>query len=234
METVIERKCTECKNKIEIKYGDIKDVIFYKRLYYHTSCFCKMAEKKAKSKRGNPTEWQEALNDLEDIVRYTKTVVMSNWPKEKTEKKPRKRVDTDDLNEYLLAQYKVSVVERRFWSTVRDLENGLYRKKKCKKVPLDVLLGAWSWGQHKLDEIDRKNKMNNKGPKTNEERIFYDLAILIKKIPNYLAYKAKQDALMEEARERIVSMNYDSVLRPDEIESEGLDDISDLLDDDDE
>ena len=231
METTIERKCKECKNKITITYGDTNDVIYYQRLYYHTSCFCNMVNRKANTKRGNPAEWKDVLNNLDEIKKYTKTTIMSNWPKEKAEKKPRKRVATDDLNEYLLTTYKIQVVESRFWMTVRDLEKGLYRKRKCKKVSIEVLLGAWKWGQHKLDEIHRKNKMNNNGPKSNEERIFYDLAILLKKIPNYLAYKAKQDALMAEASESIVRINGSSVLRPDEIETIGLDDISDMLDD---
>jgi hypothetical protein len=235
MDTVIERKCTECKEKIEITYDDIRDVIYYKRLYYHDSCFCAAAEKKINGKSRKKAEWQDALDTIEEIRQYTKMYIKSNWPKEHVEVKPRKRVETDDLNEYLIATYGVQKVNTSFWIAVRELENGLYKKQKCKKVPLNILFEAWKWGQHKLNEIHKNNMMRNRGPKDNNARIFYDFSIIINKIPNYLAYKAKQDALMAEAaKAQTVHMNYGSVLRPDEIELVGLDDISDLLDDDDE
>lgn len=233
METVMERKCTECKKKIEITYGDIKDVIYYKRLYYHTSCFCKMAEKKAQSKRGKPAEWKEVLDNFDDIERYTKTVVMSNWPKDKKDK-PRVKMETDELNDYLLSHYQVEAVDNRnFWRSVRELANGRYKGRKCKKVSLDDLLCAWKWGQRKLDEISKYNKAHHKGPSDDNERIPYDFAILVKKMPNYFSHKAKQEALMAEAKIEITHINYDSMVRT-EVKHEGLDDISDLLNDDDD
>ena len=71
--------------------------------------------------------------------------------------------------------------------------------------------------------------MNHKGPENDEQRIPYDLAILVRKIPNYLAYKAKQDALQAEVKMPAPRINYDNMQRT-EIKHEGLDDISDLLD----
>jgi hypothetical protein len=49
-----------------------------------------------------------------------------------------------------------------------------------------LLLDVWKWGQHNLDNIDKYNKNNNKGPTNDSDRLFYDLAILIKKIPDYI------------------------------------------------
>lgn len=234
METVMERKCTECKNKITISYDDIRDVIYYKRLYYHDSCFCASAEKKLNGKCRNKAEWQDALDTIEEIRQYTKMYIKSHWPKEKKDDTTRVKRETDDLNDYLLSHYQVTAVDNRnFWRSVRELANGRYKGKKCRKVSLDDLLGAWKWGQRKLDDISKYNKAHHRGPSDDNERIPYDFAILVKKMPNYLAYKAKQDALMEEAKIKITHVNYDSMIRT-EVKHEGLDDISDLLDDDDD
>jgi hypothetical protein len=73
--------------------------------------------------------------------------------------------------------------------------------------------------------------MGHKGPKNDEARLVYDLAILVNKVPNYLAHEAKIKALQEEAKKetKINHINYDSMQRT-EIKHEGLDDISALLD----
>ena len=61
----------------------------------------------------------------------------------------------------------------------------------------------------------------------------YDLAILIGKMPNYLAYKAKQEAAEAERQREMkekVKIDYNDVACRAEAKKEGLDDISDLLD----
>ena len=73
--------------------------------------------------------------------------------------------------------------------------------------------------------------MNNKGPKDDGARLLYDLSILVSKVPNYLAHKAKMEALQVEVKKetKLNHINYDSMQRT-EIKHEGLDDISALLD----
>ena len=58
----------------------------------------------------------------------------------------------------------------------------------------------------------------------------YDLAILIGKMPNYLAYKAKQEAT---ARELVQNANYQDVdmSRIGQKKQEEKEDISDIFDD---
>ena len=140
----------------------------------------------------------------------------------------------DELNEYLLHHYDIQeIADKRFWTVVADLDKGLYKAKKCKPVSTQILLDAWKWGQRKLDSINRKNKMAKKGPKNDIERIPYDLAIIVKHIPDYLKAKAKRDA--EEAEREAeaknsVKINYNNIAIQQESKSNGLGDISDLLD----
>ena len=225
MEGKIERKCNACKNAIEIDRSNVQGVVYYKKLYYHTVCFCELADKRSKLKSGKITAWKDALDHVEDLERAAKELITHQRVVE-----PRIKRDTDDLNDYLLKQYNVKAVpSTNFWRSVNELQNGFYKGRRCKKVPLETLLGAWKWGQRHLDEINKRNKRNHKGPKDDDERILYDFAILVSKIPNYLAYKAKQDAMQAKTK-TITHINYDNMQRTENMQ-EGLDDISDLLDD---
>lgn len=175
------RKCACCKSVIEIDKNNINDVIFFNKLYYHSRCFEDMATKKAASKRGKPQMWQDALDRLWELEAETKKMLESYIAK-------------DELNEWLLEHYDIVEVPSRLFQIIADLEIGKYKGKRCKPVKVSTLYGCWKWGQRKLNEINQYNKSHNKGPTDDSARLMYDLAILIGKIPNYLAYKEKQKA----------------------------------------
>lgn len=220
MPDTILRKCGACSGTIEINRNNITDVCYYKNKYYHSKCFCEIAEKRSKAKRSTAVEWQEALDSLWELEADTKRMLESAWIK-------------DDLNEWLLNHYNVTTVPSRFWQVLSDLERGVYKCKKCKPINMETLFGAWKWGQKKLDSISRNNKMNNRGPAGDDARIMYDCSIIISKIPNYLSHKSKMKMLqaeekMETARTHI---NYDNVQKHENNNNCGLDDISNLLDD---
>lgn len=220
MPDTILRKCGGCANTIEINRNNIADVCYYKNKYYHSRCFCEVAEKRSKTKRSTAVEWQEALDNLWMIEADTKKMLEGAWVK-------------DDLNEWLLNHYNITTVPTRFWQILADLDRGVYKGKKCKPVTMETLLGAWRWGQRKLDSISRNNKMGHKGPAGDDARIMYDCSIIISKIPNYLSHKSKMQMLQtEEKRESTMAhINYDNVQQNKIENNGGLDDISDLLDD---
>lgn len=228
MPNLISRICKECGKKIPIFKDDVYGVVYYKKYYYHTACFRKLAEYRAQSNQGKPEVWKDALNNIEELERCASEAVNTPIRRASINR------ETDKLNEYLLSYYHVDrISSSNFWKTVIELQNGVYKGKKCQKVSLDTLLNAWMWGQPKLDKINRRNKQMNKGPKNNKERIPYDLAILVGHISDYLSYKAKQDAMQMEMKTLLPRIDYSSMERT-VIEREGLDDISDLLDDDDD
>lgn len=220
MPDTILRKCGGCSDTIEINRNNISDILYHKNKYYHSKCFCEIAEKRSKAKRSTAVEWQEALDNLWKLEADTKKMLESAWIK-------------DDLNDWLLNHYNITTVPSRFWQVLADLENGIYKRKKCKSVAMETLFGAWKWGQRKLDSISRNNKMNHRGPASDDARIMYDLSIIISKVPNYLSHISKMKMVQaEEKRESAKThINYDNVQQTKIENNDGLDDISSLLDD---
>ena len=217
MPDILLRKCQACPQPIEIDMSNINNVVFYKTGYYHKTCFCELAKQKANSKRGKPADWQYALDNVSELELDAKNRLQYPFVK-------------DSFNEYLLQNYNVVAVPDRLWEVAGFLEKGKYKNKKCKPISIKILFEAWQWGQHKLNKINNNNKMSHKGPTNDEERILYDLAILVRKIPNYLAHKAKVDAVQAAAKTEAVSrINYNDVQKA-EVKPEGLDDISAMLD----
>ncbi len=179
------RKCVKCKGEIEIDGNNITDVLKFQGKYYHSKCFEEMATQKAVSKRGKPQMWQEALDNIWELEAETKKML-------------EQQIAKDNLNTYLLENYNITMIPSRFWQIVADLEIGKYKGKRCKPVDISVLYGCWKWGQRKLNEIDQYNKSHNKGPADDNARLMYDLAILIGKLPQFLAYKDKQKVAKKE------------------------------------
>lgn len=225
MKSVVERKCNACKNVVKIDRENASDVIYFKKLYYHKQCFIEMAERKSKQKRGSKQQWVDALENLKELEDATKQMLVDQMLMVR---------DTDELNNYLLQHYNVTTIDSRFWQIVRDLGNGIYRNKRCKKVDLDTLYGAWVWGQRKLDDINKFNKQNNKGPKTDGERLFYDIAIIVKHLDDYKKHqdreKSKKEEIASMAKNNI-AINYDTLNKMSQSkEQEDILDISALLD----
>ena len=197
MPDVILRKCKACPKPIEIDINNINNVVFYKTSYYHKTCFCDLATKRAESKKGKYIDWQYALDNLLELETDAKNRLEYPFIK-------------DSFNEYLLKNYNVVAVPDRLWEVAATLEKGMYKRKKCKPVPIKVLYEAWQWGQQKLNKINAQNKMSHNGPTNDEERILYDLAILVRKIPNYFEYKAKtaeNEVRIKEAKEKAAKTN---------------------------
>lgn len=217
-ETIL-RKCAACPDPIEIDRNHTSNVVFYKKKYYHSKCFCDLATKRSRAKIKSASEWKNALDNLWEIEADTKKMLDSALTK-------------DELNDWLLAHYDVAVVPSRFWQIVADLERGIYKGKKCKPVSMETLLGAWKWGQRKLDEINKNNKMHHKGPICDTDRINYDLSIIINHVSDYEKFlvKSKVEEANRQEQKNATRINYDNIACRSETEHEGLDDISNLID----
>lgn len=218
MSNVTERKCARCKGAIVIERGNISDVIYHEKKYYHEECFCELCNKRIASKRGNPAAWQDALDSLWELEAETRKMLEHYWAK-------------DDLNVHLLKNYNVTMVPTRFWQIVADLEIGKYKGKNCKSVDIETLYGCWKWGQRKLNEIDVYNKKNHKGPTDDNGRLMYDLSIIISKIPNYMTHVSKMKAIESNTThtKAKTKINYDNLEK--KTGANDMNDISDLLDD---
>ena len=220
MSVTILRKCGGCSDPVVIKRDNLSDIIYYKTKYYHSECFCKIAEKRSKTKISTAPEWKDALDNRFGLEADTRNMLENS-------------LFQDELNEWLLNHYNITAVPKRFWSIAADLNNGKYKGKKCKPVDMKTIFDAWQWGQRKLDSISRNNKMNHKGPTSDDERVMYDFSIIISKVPNYLSHKAKVEAQQaeEQRTSKKTHINYDNVQKNQSTNNDGLDDISNILDD---
>lgn len=177
----ITRKCGHCGNEIVIDTANIKGIIKFKSKFYHRNCFELIVNKRLKSSNKNTKEtWTEVFNNIQTIEDETTAMLKDSVMK-------------DELNAYLIDKYNIVSVPKRFWTTLAELSNGVYKNKKCRPVSINTVYDCWCWIQHKLDEINSFNQQNNKGPSDDNGRLIYDFAIVINKIPEYMKNKSKEE-----------------------------------------
>lgn len=213
------KECPVCKMAIEVdNINNIHGIARVRSKYYHTKCLKEYAQKLAKRERHDAI-WDDVINNIAFYEKEAKEIMY-------------KRYWQDKLNDHLKKHYNIVVMPERFWEMIMKLHDGIYKNKECKPISMDIIYGAWRWSQKNLDSINRKNKQNRKGPKTDIERLPYDLTIIIQHIPDYIKAKSKHEVeeAARKAREKErVRINYNDIyVAP--AQQEGLDDISDILD----
>lgn len=212
-----QRKCEACDDPIVINRSSISNIILYKEKYYHKDCFIARATRLAARKTQYAQGWQQALDNL-PVLEAEATNKLTFY------------FERDDLNKYLLEYYNLTEIRSTFWTVIADLYSGIYRGQRCKEITPKEILELWKWGQKNLDTIAVRNKMNNRGPKDGEQRLRYDLAILLKHRHDF--EKAKIRAAAEEAERKMQkeTMKIDYTKIQKQNKSSGLGDISDLID----
>ena len=212
------RKCEVCKAEIEFDINNCHNIARLKDKYYHSDCLVKLATERVKKPR-HAEYWDYALEHLDACEKEAKdTLTYTYWQ--------------DKLNDHLVRHYDVVSFPQRFWNIISDLTNGEFKGKRCRAVPMQTVCEAWIWAQRKLDEISRKNKMQHKGPKTDLERANYDLSIVVGHIGDYEKAKAKEKAAeTEKELKATTKIDYNSLTHRSEVKNEGLDDISEMIDD---
>lgn len=220
MGDIVVRKCDICDGVLEINVHDIRDVALRSGKYYHTSCLLEYAKNKVEVKRGRWQTWQDVVDNIAEYENNAKNTLKNSFYR-------------DELNKYLISMYNVITPPSRLFQVVADLNNGTYKRKQCNPINTCDLLDAWKWGQHNLDKINKTNKMKGIGPKTEDERILYDLAVIIGKIPVFLE-KREQQRAAEINRQRdlaeAVKIDYNKVVS-NKVQNNSLQDISSLVDD---
>lgn len=214
----MQRKCAHCKEIIEIDVDNVQGIAYFKSQYYHSQCLLDIA-KERKQKKRHATYWDTMENDIYKYENAAKNTVMLV-------------VSRDKLNEHILMHYNVVTVPDRLWEVLSEISNGRYKHKKCRPTNIEDIYKTWVWGQHKLDETAVYNKTNNKGPKNDSERILYDLAIVVGKVPAYLKFKAKQIANANELAKVAITIDEDvDIVKIAKPKKEKKKVISDLFDD---
>lgn len=215
MGDIVTRKCGCCKEDIEININDVRDVVYFNKKYFHIACFTEMAAKKAASQQGKPEMWRDALDRICELEAKTKNGFVR-----------------DQLNQWLLEHYDVAAVSSRIFYTVNDLASGKYKGRSCKPIPASTLLECWKWCQRKLDEIAVWNKTNNKGAQNDDARLVYDLAVVVRKVPEYLESIKRHEVVKKELENNTHSIfNEIDMSKIGQTKQEKRKDISDISND---
>ena len=215
MSEIITRKCAKCKGEIEIDVHDIKDVVYFEKKFYHKTCFIETATKKAASKRSS-LGWQSALNDG---LRQVQNDAVYNI---------EYCYGRDLLFEHLLNNYNVCAISSYANMNISNVVSGKY-KGKSKPISYKELAMCWIEGQKALDKINADNHQLGKNM-TGDQRIIYDLAVVVNKFPKWKSAKIKLDnerqRIAKEARFEEVDMS-----RIGQVQQVKKKDISDISDD---
>ena len=210
------RKCGTCGQDIVVDRHNLDNIAFYQNRYHHVGCLVDKANKGIASGK-RVAIWEKLLNRIPEL-------------QEEAKKNLGHGLIRDEFNEYLLNHYDIISVPNRFWQIIEDIGNGNYRKNKCRPTDIDRIFQTWKWGQSNLDKIASNNKIKNKGTKNDDERLNYDLAIVLKHVPQYLAYEVKNKAVAAEIKNTSAFEDID-LSRIGKKKTEKKNDVSDIFDD---
>lgn len=210
------RKCDHCKESIHIDRNNVRDVLMFKDKYYHNQCFKERVQQRLAGKQPHKM-WKDALDHIHEYENDAKEAI-EFW------------FTRDDIYNHILEHYDVIKVESPIFTRIDAVITGTYGRKS-KPIDYADFVECWRYGQSKLDNIARQNKAAGKNI-VGAARVNYDLAVVVKKFPQWKKWQEKLKAErieIERAQREAVRINYDAMQRT-EIKHEGLDDISALLD----
>ena len=163
------RKCAECKDIIYFNRYDGSFVQF-KNLYYHTSC---LKQKLLNGKTVRTRKTQAELNQLiPELQAATSAQIQSIQAK-------------STLISLIANHYDLAVFPPMLHLRLADVFNGKYKGLTRPLLP-DHLLDMWMQKFDWLDEQVAKYRSGN--PPTGVGRVLYDLAVLVNKYNDYLAW----------------------------------------------
>ena len=216
----IKRKCGCCGETLYINKNNISNAIYYDKKTYHSSCFADMCQKRITSKRTNISAKWTFINDHIDSI------------KKDTYSHFVKAIEQDEIFEFIKESYDLTIIPSTVWQKLNNIYHGTF-KGMSSGIPPSDLLDMW---KRKIDMLNGLAKENEvKGIQMQpENRLIYDLSVLINKYDSYVRWKEKQKILEADNEagktQNIVSQSigYTNMAKRD---VDSADDISDLVDD---
>lgn len=184
MGDIVTRKCACCKGEIEIDVDDVRDVVYFDKLYYHKSCFEQLVAQKAANKRCSP-KWKAMLGmGLKQLEKDAEQIVSS-------------RYGHDKLFDHMLFHYDIYTISTYTQKLMDNVVNGQY-KGKSKPISYRDFADCWVDMQPDLDSIYKNNQRLGKNM-TSDQRINYDLAVVVRTYPEWKKRKIRAEAAKKEA-----------------------------------
>lgn len=185
MSATLIRKCAFCGEDIVLTKNDMH-MVSYKQKSYHTECFKTMCNGRVLKNNRYSSIYSDALQNLDQLESEAKKKLMHRFVQ-------------DEFNEYLIVHYDVGALSRRFWSIIADIQSGKYNGRRCKPIELETLFDMWKYYKEELDRINLRNiKQGNNI--FDENRVLYDLAIIMKNYGKIQREMKKEKVTAEETK----------------------------------
>lgn len=185
MSATLIRKCAFCGEDIVLTKNDMH-MVSYKQKSYHTECFKTMCNGRVLKNNRYSSIYSDALQNLDQLESEAKKKLMHRFVQ-------------DEFNEYLIVHYDVGALSRRFWSIIADIQSGKYNGKRCKPIELETLFDMWKYYKEELDRINLRNLKQGNNI-FDENRVLYDLAIIMKNYGKIQREMKKEKVAAEETK----------------------------------
>lgn len=220
IQTNIKRKCGCCGEYLYINKNNIDDAIYYDKKTYHSSCFINICKKRSANRRVDISEkWKWIYNHIESIKNDTYLHLMNS-------------IEKDEVFQFIKEAYDLTIVPTTVWQKLSNIYEGTFKGMSVGIPPSD-LLDMWKRKIDMLNGIAKKNEVKGIHMQP-DQRLNYDLTILVNKYDSYLKWKEKQRILQAEKEtekiQNIVSQSIGYTKNTNQ-DNTDTDDISDLVDD---
>lgn len=219
----INRKCGCCGSSICISKSSVDDAIFYDKKSYHRKCFIDICNKRAGMKRVDVAEkWLWVQKNINRIEKESRKHFLEAIYKE-------------EVNQFIMEEYGLTVIPSSVWQKLSNIYTGSYRGMSIGISP-DELIDMWKRKINYLNKVANQNVTKGKIMNT-DQRIIYDLSVLINKYDRYKKWLESQKMLesdiMNNSRSQSIStsiINEVSKKNIDNYETEMTDLVDDIFD----
>lgn len=217
----IKRKCGCCGEHFYISKDNIDDAIYYDKKTYHSSCFVNMCHKRSEMKRIDISQkWTWVLNHLDSIRNDTYTSLFY-------------AIEKEAVFDFIKETYDITVIPTTIWQKLSNIYAGTFKGMSV-GIPPSHLLDMWKRKIEMLNSIANKNETRGVHMQP-DQRLNYDLSILVNKYDSYLKWLEKQKIIEAEKdvekSQNIVCQSIGYSNKSKNVDVDGSDDISDLVDD---
>ena len=216
----VKRKCGCCGEDLYINKQNIDDAIYYDKKTYHSRCFINICQKRIANKRADVSaKWTLAYNNIDAVKKDTYLHLAV-------------AIEQDEIFEFIKDTYDLTTIPTTVWQKLNNIYNGTFKGMSVGISPSD-LLDMWKRKIDMLNGIAKNNEIKGIHMQP-DQRLSYDLSILVNKYDSYLRWKEKQKILEAEKEteksQNIVSQSigYTNISKNNKADT---DDISDLVDD---
>jgi|GEM_PF-1340889 len=238
----LKKKCKYCQQEIVIKEID-NSTIYYDKSYYHLDCFNELCNIKKSVK------WKAARQYIDRYIEEANEIINNQLNNRKinifnlhsqlsnTQKIINNYFLESDVDSFIKQQYDLQTLPEGLYNRhLYQIYKGTYKKLNGTAIKPEELLDMWKKKISYLNKLYSNNVVKGK-TMSKEQRVPYDLAVLVSKYNNYIAWKEEQKILEVKSDiikndtivSQIVNKKQNSNLDKANIKTE--DDLSDLIDD---